>query len=31
MTSPLLRRAQAGDAEAFGQLVEPYRHELLVH
>ena len=27
----LLARAQAGDGEAFGQLVDPYRRELLVH
>ena len=27
----LLARAQAGDAEAFGQLVDPYRRELQVH
>jgi len=26
-----LERARAGDPEAFGQLVEPYRRELLVH
>jgi DNA-directed RNA polymerase specialized sigma24 family protein len=27
----LLARARAGDGEAFGQLVEPYRRELQVH
>ena len=27
----LLARAQAGDGDAFGQLVEPYRRELQVH
>jgi RNA polymerase sigma-70 factor (ECF subfamily) len=27
----LLDRARAGDGEAFGQLVEPYRRELQVH
>ena len=27
----LLARAQAGDGEAFGQLVDPYRRELQVH
>jgi RNA polymerase sigma-70 factor (TIGR02960 family) len=31
MTAELLARARAGDGEAFGQLVEPYRHELRVH
>ncbi|WP_345763070.1 RNA polymerase subunit sigma-70 [Diaminobutyricibacter sp. McL0608] len=28
---PLLDRARAGDGQAFGQLVEPYRRELEVH
>src|SRR6266705_5479730 len=27
----LLARAQAGDGDAFGQLVDPYRRELQVH
>ena len=27
----LLARARAGDGRAFGQLVDPYRHELQVH
>ncbi len=31
MTADLLARAQAGDGNAFGQLVEPYRRELQVH
>ena len=31
MTADLLARAQAGDGDAFGQLVEPYRRELQVH
>ena len=31
VTTDLLGRAQAGDGEAFGQLVEPYRRELQVH
>jgi RNA polymerase sigma-70 factor (ECF subfamily) len=30
-TMELLARARAGDGEAFGQLVEPYRRELQVH
>jgi RNA polymerase sigma-70 factor (ECF subfamily) len=30
-TVDLLARARAGDGEAFGQLVEPYRRELQVH
>jgi RNA polymerase sigma-70 factor (ECF subfamily) len=31
VTAELLTRAQAGDGEAFAQLVEPYRRELQVH
>jgi RNA polymerase sigma-70 factor (TIGR02960 family) len=31
VTMDLLDRARAGDGEAFGQLVEPYRRELQVH
>ena len=31
MTTDLIARAQTGDGEAFGQLIEPYRHELQVH
>ena len=31
MTAELLARAQAGDGDAFAQLVEPYRRELQVH
>jgi RNA polymerase sigma-70 factor (TIGR02960 family) len=31
MTPDLLARAQAGDGEAFGQLVDPYRRELQVY
>jgi RNA polymerase sigma-70 factor (TIGR02960 family) len=31
VTTDLLGRARAGDGEAFGQLVEPYRRELQVH
>src|SRR5262249_5610052 len=31
MTADLLARAQAGDGEAFGQLVDPYRRELQVY
>ena len=31
MTTDLLGRAQAGDADAFAQLVGPYRRELQVH
>lgn len=31
MTAELLTRAQAGDGEAFAQLVEPYRRELQVY
>jgi RNA polymerase sigma-70 factor (TIGR02960 family) len=27
----ILRRARAGEAQAFGVLIEPYRHELQVH
>lgn len=29
--TPYLNAARAGDQEAFGQLVEPYRRQLLVH
>jgi RNA polymerase sigma-70 factor (TIGR02960 family) len=31
VTTDLLDRARAGDGEAFGQLVDPYRRELQVH
>jgi len=31
VTTDLLGRAQAGDGEAFGQLVDPYQRELQVH
>src|SRR6516162_4513814 len=31
VTTDLLTRAQAGDGEAFGQLVDPYRRELQVY
>ena len=31
MTTDLLDRAQAGDADAFARLVDPYRRELQVH
>jgi RNA polymerase sigma-70 factor (ECF subfamily) len=31
VTIDLLSRARAGDGEAFGQLVDPYRRELQVH
>jgi RNA polymerase sigma-70 factor (ECF subfamily) len=31
VTTDLLGRARAGDGEAFGQLVDPYRRELQVH
>jgi hypothetical protein len=31
VTANLLTRARAGDADAFGELVGPYRHELEVH
>jgi RNA polymerase sigma-70 factor (TIGR02960 family) len=31
MTAKLLERARAGDGEAFGELVEPHRRELMVH
>src|ERR1017187_744881 len=31
VTADLLARAQAGDGDAFAQLVEPYRRELQVH
>jgi RNA polymerase sigma-70 factor (ECF subfamily) len=31
VTADLLARAQGGDADAFGELVEPHRRELVVH
>jgi RNA polymerase sigma-70 factor (ECF subfamily) len=31
VSADLVHRAQAGDAQAFGELVGPYRHELQVH
>jgi hypothetical protein len=31
VTTELIARAQAGDGEAFGQLVDPYRRELQLH
>jgi RNA polymerase sigma-70 factor (TIGR02960 family) len=31
MQANLIERARAGDGEAFGQLVEPHRRELMVH
>jgi RNA polymerase sigma-70 factor (TIGR02960 family) len=31
VTTDLVARARAGDAEAFGQLIDPYRRELQVH
>ena len=31
VTTDLLSRAQAGDEQAFGQLVDPYLRELQVH
>jgi RNA polymerase sigma-70 factor (TIGR02960 family) len=31
VTTDLIARAQAGDGEAFGQLVDPHRRELQVH
>jgi hypothetical protein len=31
MAADLLARAQAGDADAFGELVQPYLRELEVH
>jgi RNA polymerase sigma-70 factor (ECF subfamily) len=31
VTQELLARARAGDGEAFGQLVDPFRRELQVH
>ena len=31
MTTDLLAQARAGDGDAFGQLVDPYRRELQVH
>ena len=31
VTTDLIARARAGDGEAFGQLVDPHRHELQVH
>jgi RNA polymerase sigma-70 factor (TIGR02960 family) len=31
VTTDLIGRARAGDAEAFGELIDPYRRELQVH
>ena len=31
MTADLISRSQAGDDQAFAELVDPYRRELLVH
>src|SRR5215469_4522749 len=31
VSADLLTRARAGDGQAFGELVEPYRRELQVH
>jgi RNA polymerase sigma-70 factor (ECF subfamily) len=31
VTAELIARAQAGEGEAFGQLVDPYRRELQLH
>ena len=31
MTTDLIARARAGDEEAFRQLIDPHRRELLVH
>ena len=31
VTTDLIGRARAGDADAFGELIEPYRRELQVH
>ena len=31
MTTDLMARARAGDADAFGELTDPHRHELQVH
>jgi RNA polymerase sigma-70 factor (ECF subfamily) len=31
VAASLIARAQAGDGEAFRELTEPYRRELLVH
>jgi RNA polymerase sigma-70 factor (TIGR02960 family) len=31
VTADLIARAQTGDGDAFGQLIEPYRRELQVH
>jgi RNA polymerase sigma-70 factor (ECF subfamily) len=31
MTTDLIARAQTGDGDAFGQLIDPYRRELQVH
>ena len=31
MTTDLIARAKTGNADAFQELVEPYRRELLVH
>jgi DNA-directed RNA polymerase specialized sigma24 family protein len=31
MTTDLIARAQTGDGDAFGQLIDPYLRELQVH
>ena len=31
VTTDLIGRARAGDADAFGELIGPYRRELQVH